>query len=107
MRELQRMVKVDAQKEIRRAVDTGKVIFGTNEAEKSLKNGTARLIIIAKNTPKLVREKLVAFAEAGKIPHHIFDGTGIELGNVCGMPFTVSAMIVENAGKSKVLDIVK
>ena len=101
------MVKVDAGKEIRRAVDTGKVLFGTREAEKSLKNGSGKLIIIASNCPQLVREKLVSFAENGKTPHFAFQGTGLDLGSVCGKPFTVSAMVIEDEGKSKVLDIIK
>ena len=99
------MAAVDSTKEIRRAVDTGKVVFGTNQAEKSLKNGSAKLLIIAKNAPQLSREKLVSFAENGKTPFHLFEGTGIELGSVCGKPFTVSAMAVEDAGKSRVLEI--
>lgn len=96
---------VDAAKEIRRAVDTGKVIFGTKNSEKSLKNGSSKLIIIAQNTPKLTKEKLISFSEIGKIPFYEFQGTGVELGSVCGKPFTVSAMSIENEGKSKVLSV--
>ncbi|MFH1390726.1 MAG: 50S ribosomal protein L30e [Candidatus Diapherotrites archaeon] len=101
------MAKVDVLKEIRRAVDTGKVIFGTKNSEKSLKNGSGRLIIIANNAPKLVKEKLVSFAEIGNTPHYIFDGSGLELGGVCGKPFTISTMVIQDQGKSKVLEIAK
>ena len=99
--------KMDASKEIRRAVDTGKVIFGTKNSEKSLKNGTGKLIIIAENTPKLVKEKLVTFAEIGQTPHFIFEGPGLELGSICGKPFTISTMVILDKGKSKVLEIAK
>ncbi|HIH09924.1 MAG TPA: 50S ribosomal protein L30e [Candidatus Diapherotrites archaeon] len=96
---------MDVAKEIRRAVDTGKVIFGTKESERSLKNGSAKLIIVALNAPKLNTEKLSLFASIAKTPVHNFSGTGLELGSVCGKPFTVSAMTIEDAGKSKVLEI--
>ena len=96
---------VEASREIRRAVDTGKVLFGTRSAEKSIKNGTAKLLVVAVNIPQLARDKLVSFAEIGKTPHYLFTGTGLELGSVCGKPFTVSAMVIEDGGKSKVLDI--
>ncbi len=99
------MATIESGKEIRRAVDTGKVVFGTKQSEKSLKNGSAKLIIIAKNAPQLSREKLVSFAQIGSTPHFVFEGTGIELGSVCGKPFTVSAMCIEQAGKSRVLEI--
>lgn len=101
------MAKADASREIRRAVDTGKVIFGTKNSEKSLKNGSGKLIIIAKNTPKLVKEKLVSMAEMGETPHYVFEGPGLELGSVCGKPFTISTMVVLDKGKSKVLEIAK
>src|SRR3989344_1707090 len=90
---------VDAAKEIRRAVDTGKVLFGTKGSEKSLKNGTAKLLVIASNCPKLTVDKLVSFAELGKIPLFRFQGTGLELGSACGKPFTVSAMAIAEEGK--------
>lgn len=99
--------RVDAAKEIRRAVDTGKVLFGTKGSEKSLKNGTAKLLVVAANCQKLAREKLVSFAEISKTPHHGFQGTGLELGSICGKPFTISAMVVQDEGKSKVLEIAK
>ena len=101
------VAKVEAEKEIRRCVDTGKVIFGTKESEQSIKNGSAKLLIIAGNTPKLAKEKLLSFAEFSSTPVFLFEGSGKELGSICGKPFTASAMIVEDAGKSRVLEITK
>ena len=101
------MVKIDVSKEIRRAVDTGKVTFGTKMSEKNLKNGSGKLIIIANNTPGLVKEKLLSFAEIGNTGSYIFEESGIELGSVFGKPFPISVMIIEDAGKSKVLEITK
>ncbi|MEK6958389.1 MAG: 50S ribosomal protein L30e [archaeon] len=101
------MAKVDSAKEIRRSVDTGKVIFGTKETEQSIKNGSAKLIIITNNAPRLSKEKLASFAEMAKIMVFDFAGTGLELGSICGKPFTVSAMAILDPGKSKVLEISK
>ncbi len=101
------MANVDTSKEIRRATDTGKVIFGSKESENSIKNGSAKLIIIANNTPKLVQEKIISFAGVGSTPVFMFEGTGLDLGSVCGKPFPVSIMSIENEGKSKVLEVTK
>ncbi len=100
------MAKLDAAREIRRCVDTGKVIFGAKETENSLKNGSAKLVIIASNAPELVKQKLVSFAGASGSPFFVFSGSAIDLGSVCGKPFSVSSMAVLDAGKSKVLDLV-
>lgn len=97
---------VDINKEIRRAVDTGKVIFGIRQSEKSILKGDAQLIIISNNLNLLAREKILHFGNVSKIPVYEFSGSGLELGAVCGKPFVVSTMVVQNIGKSKILNSV-
>ncbi len=96
---------MDANKEIRRAVDTGKVVFGQRESEKSILKGEAQLLIFSGNIPKLEKEKLQAQAVVAGIPVYAFGGTGLELGSVCGKPFGILTMAVIEPGKSKVLDL--
>ena len=98
---------LDASKEIRRAADSGEVVFGQRESEKSILKGDAQLLVISGNTPKLVRERLQAQAAVAGIPVYEFVGTGLELGSVCGKPFSILSMAVVKAGKSNVLDLGK
>ena len=93
----------DTEKKIRRAVDSGKVVFGTKQSEKTINTGTAKLLIVSKNAPILAKEKILAKAKVAKIPFLEFDGVGLELGSVCGKPFTVSFMAINNPGKSSIL----
>lgn len=93
----------DVSKEIRRAVDTGKVVFGRKETEKSLLVGKSKLIILSSNIPELVREKAVHIAEVAGVPHMEFDGTALQLGSVCGKPFGILVMSIEDAGKSNIV----
>lgn len=44
---------MDINREIKRTVDTGKVILGTNKSINSLKTGNAKMIIYAQNCPKV------------------------------------------------------
>ena len=101
------MAKIDLNREIRRAVDTGKIVFGEKQTEKSLNAGKAEAVILAKNAKKNAREKIAHFAHTFKIPMIEFEGTGLELGAVCGKPFTISALAVAKAGKSKILSAAK
>ena len=94
---------VDLNKEIRRAVDTGKVVFGSKESEKSILKGDGELIILSGKVPRLSKEKLVAQSNAAGIPVLEFGGSAADLGSVCGKPFAVLAMVVLDAGKSKLL----
>ncbi len=101
------MATINPIKEMRRAVDTGKVVFGEKQSEKSILNSKAQLIIISRNVRELLKEKIMHQATIADVPCYNFDGTGKELGKVCGKPFVVSVMAVEKAGKSSVLGLVK
>ncbi|AJF60329.1 MAG: 50S ribosomal protein L30e [Candidatus Diapherotrites archaeon] len=97
---------VDISKEIRRAVDSGKTVFGLKQSSKSVLTGSGKLLIVAGNTPAKIREKAIGEAGVSSIPVYEFNGSGLELGSVCGKPFTVSLMVVEDEGKSKVVEAV-
>lgn len=98
-------MNIDVSKEIRRAVDTGKVMFGYRSAEKSILKGKGEIVIISKNCPKRLSERIRQVSQTGKIPLFEFDGTGLELGSICGKPFLISTILVLDTGKSKVLEI--
>lgn len=96
---------MDANTEIRRAVDTGKVLFGTRESEYSLKMGEGQILVLPKNTPVLSVEKLSHLANLSNVPVFRFSGTALDLGSVCGKPFVISSLLVLDQGKSKASDL--
>ncbi|MEW6034999.1 MAG: 50S ribosomal protein L30e [Candidatus Micrarchaeota archaeon] len=89
---------------VRLAVESGKVEFG---ARSSVAAGSAKLFVIASNTPAETRGKVESFAKASNIPVIEFDGSTIELGSVCGKPFPVSVLSVFEEGSSNILDLAK
>lgn len=100
-------VTVDANKEIRRAVDTGKTKMGIRESEKSIISGKAKLAIISENIPKDVSERLISLSKTAEVPFYMYKGTSLSLGSVCGKPHSIAAMTIEDTGKSKVLELAK
>ena len=96
---------VEANKEIRRAVDTGKVVFGTKVAKKRLLAGEGEMVIVSSNMPTNEKETLKQLVTVEGKKFYEFSDTGLVLGSVCGKPFTVSVMLVLDAGKSKVLEL--
>ena len=98
---------MDAKKEIRRAVDTGKIVFGSKQSLVHALNGKGKMVIVSKNTELEVREDIENACTISNVPLYKFEGTGLELGEVCGKPFTISAMTVLDEGKSKVTDLLK
>ncbi len=97
----------DLSKEIRRSVDTGKVLFGTRSVEKILLKDSAKLVIFSSNIPSFEKERLMHFSNVSGTPFLDFEGNALELGRVCGKPFVVSTMIVTDVGKSKILSSMK
>ena len=98
-------MSVDTNTEIRRAIDTGKVALGYRQCQKELLKGTGEIVIVSKNMPNNDKEKLKHLTEVEGKKFFEFPDTGLNLGSVCGKPFVISAMIVLDAGKSKVMEL--
>ncbi|MCX6800917.1 MAG: 50S ribosomal protein L30e [Candidatus Diapherotrites archaeon] len=98
---------MEINKEIRRAVDTGKVSFGQRQCLKNLASGKGELVIVSENLPRNEKEKVEHMAKIENKKFYVFSGNGLTLGSICGKPFVVSTMLVLDAGKSKVLEAVQ
>ncbi|NUN11812.1 50S ribosomal protein L30e [Candidatus Micrarchaeota archaeon] len=96
---------MDLNKSIRLAVDSGKVVLGLDKAKKIALNGDAKLIIYSKNCPGA--QDLKHYCDLSGVSLLEFQGTSVELGAVCGKPFSVSVLCVQEAGDSDVLSVVK
>ena len=95
---------MDVDRGIRVAVDTGDVTLGSEKSIQSLKLGKGQLVVVAQNAPKDIIEDVEYYAKLSEIPYNIYDGTSVELGSVCGKPFTVATLIVNDPGDSTILD---
>jgi large subunit ribosomal protein L30e len=98
---------IDVNKAIATTVKTGKVLFGANNAVKSVKTGKAKLIVLAANCPRRVREDIEYYGKLSAIPVIIYNGTSIDLGAVCGKPFMVSALTIKDPGDSDILKLTR
>jgi len=94
-------MKVDLSKALRRALKTGVVYLGSKRTIKAVRDGKAKLVVIAKNCPKEVMEKLKNY----DVKMVTYDGTNMELGAICGKPFSVAALAVIDEGESEILNI--
>lgn len=95
---------MDVDRGIRVAVDTGDVTLGSEKSIQSLKLGKGQLVIVAKNSPKEIIEDVEYYANLSEIPYYIYDGSSVVLGSVCGKPFTVATLIINDPGDSTILE---
>jgi large subunit ribosomal protein L30e len=95
------MINID--KAIATAVKTGKVAFGANAALQSAKTGKAKMIVLASNCPKDIKEKVEQYGELSKVPVLVYRGGSMDLANVCNKFFIVSALSIRETGDSEIL----
>ena len=91
---------IDISKALKAAITTGKVEFGVDQTEKAVKSGKAQMVILAKNCPS---EMLTGNDIGVKV--HVYEGNNMELGALCGKPFSVSALAVIDKGTSNILTL--
>jgi large subunit ribosomal protein L30e len=98
---------IDIDKAITTVVKTGKVSFGANSAVKNVKTGKVKLIILASNCPRNIREDVEYYCSLSKVPLIVYKGSSIDLAAVCGKPFLVSAVSIREPGDSEVLELIE
>ena len=60
----------------------------------------AQMIIVSKNCPS----EMLTAADVG-VKVHVYEGNNMELGALCGKPFSVSALAVIDKGTSNILTL--
>ncbi len=95
------------ERAIRSAVETGKVTIGQRETLRSVKNKETKLVIVAENCPRDLREDLEYYAKIMKVDIYEFKGTSLELGSVCGKPYVISMLGIIDEGESNILERIR
>jgi large subunit ribosomal protein L30e len=96
---------IDVDKALATAVKTGKVIFGANEAIRSAKNGKARLVLVASNSPTQIHKDLDYYGKLSGISIVTYKGNSRDLGLACGKRFAIATLTVKEAGDSDILKL--
>jgi large subunit ribosomal protein L30e len=98
---------IDVDKAIVTVVKTGKVSFGANTALQNAKTGKAKMIILAANCPKDIKEQVEYYGKISKVPTMTYRGTSMDLAAVCNKLFIISALSIRETGDSEILKVIK
>merc|ERR1711953_263993 len=105
-----KMVSKKAKKEgssinsrLQLVIKSGKYNLGYRETIRQLRQGKAKLVILADNTPQLRRSEIEYYAMLAKTGVHHYKGDNIELGTACGKYFRVGCLIVTDPGDSDII----
>lgn len=90
-------------KEIKSAMETGKLYFGLKQANKSLKLNIAKLYIVASDCPEpdFLKENIE------KVPIYRYGGKSSELGSLCGAVYSISIITIADPGNSALLSLIE
>lgn len=69
----------------------------------TLRQGKAKLIIVANNTPPLRKSEIEYYAMLAKTGVYHYTGNNVELGTACGKYFRVCAMSITDPGDSDII----
>ncbi len=97
------MINID--KAIASAVKTGKVSFGANAALQNAKTGKAKMIILASNCPKNIKDDIEYYGKISKVPVITYKGGSMDLAEVAGKLFIISALSIRESGDSDILKL--
>jgi large subunit ribosomal protein L30e len=98
---------IDIDKAIASAVKTGKVSFGANSALLNAKTGKAKMIILASNCPKNIKDDIENFSKISKVPVVEYKGNSMDLAEVSGKLFIISALSIRESGDSDILKVIE
>jgi large subunit ribosomal protein L30e len=96
---------VDIVKTLKTTVKKGKIKIGSKETKASIKNGEAKLVIIANNCPHTLDIKKISKKQ--KTPVYDFKLNSIDLGYAIGKAYAVSVLAVLDDGGSNILQLIK
>ncbi|MCK9298400.1 50S ribosomal protein L30e [Methanoculleus sp. YWC-01] len=91
---------MDFNASLRKAVKTGTVFLGRNKTQESIEEGKAKLVVVARNSPESVKNLVNEI----DVPVYVYEGSSVQLGKACGMPYVVSALAVVEPGESDILN---
>ncbi len=98
---------VDLNKSVLIAAQTGKVVLGSEKTIDAVVNGRGKLVIVSQDCPREKKGKIANYAEMSGLRVYSYPGSSIDLGEACGKPFAVAALVIREPGDSDILRLVE
>ena len=99
--------KEDIKKQLNNALETGDVVVGSKKTIKTLLYGEPKMVILANNCPRNIRETISYYCSISKTPFISIKESSLELGSGIGSPFPVSSVAILSEGESTILEAIK
>ncbi|MGD2142192.1 MAG: 50S ribosomal protein L30e [Candidatus Bathyarchaeota archaeon] len=91
--------------ELRMAINTGRVFLGSKVAVREMRRGRAQMAILSSNCPQETKEEIQNFGKLSNIPIIQHRKDSVDMGILCGKPFPVSTIVINDPGDSRILEL--
>jgi len=78
--------------EIRKLLDSEKLLLGTDRTLKAMRSGTLKKIYIASNIDKKIKEDIEHYKEMSDFEILELKENNVDLGTICKKPFSISVI---------------
>ncbi len=91
--------KIDAA-ELKKMLNSGSMIIGTERAVKGLKSGKVQKVLVSANCPARVEKDIAHYAALSGAEVHKLEYPNDEVGVICKKPFSISVLaLLKGASK--------
>ncbi len=90
---------MELAKLIKEKIKRDKVVIGYKTVIKSLKSDRPELIVLASNTPEDKKKMIELNAKISKVQVKEYPKDSVDLGLLCGKPFSVSVLAIKRGKK--------
>ena len=80
--------------QLRSAVAQKNALIGSRSVLRALRTGSTKFVMISTNCPAPVAADIEKYAGMAGVKLERFDGTGRQLGTICGKPFSISVAAI-------------
>lgn len=94
----------DLTNDLRLAVDTGKVSLGYREVLRAVNTNSAKAVVIAEKGKKSIVEDINHICKVAGVRIISYKGSSMDLGTLCGKPYSVNSVAVIDSGNSNILN---
>jgi len=90
---------MELAKLIKEKIKHDKVVIGYKTVIKSLKSDRPELVVLASNTPEDKKKMIELNAKISKVQVKEYPKDSVDLGLLCGKPFSVSVLAIKRGKK--------
>ncbi|HIH42193.1 TPA: 50S ribosomal protein L30e [Candidatus Woesearchaeota archaeon] len=80
--------------EIKKAIEVGKIVIGTQRTLKSLKLGRLKKIFLANNCPQRTKDDIEYYSKIANVEVVNLEEPNEELGTICKKQFSISVLSI-------------